>query len=190
MLSNVLALITCAAIPVEQPLDVAAEMSPSTPAVEVGAHVTSTSFRCRNFTASNYILVFGRSGSSITVTVPLPPNAILEYAASPEAIQGTYLEVVAVPSPTDFVSSGSIALALPANSTDASLWFVPGIAALVTWRQLGCEVELVRPSSSLLPTSWAELITEDGEYATVQVPVRVPTGPATSSPPPQSLPPM
>ena len=47
MLSSFLATVTCLAIPVTEPLETPAVMSEGTAAVEVGVHVTPTSFRSR-----------------------------------------------------------------------------------------------------------------------------------------------
>jgi len=76
-----------------------------------------------------------------------------------------------------------MSLALPANSSDASLWFVPADAGLVTWQQTGCEVDRVQTSSSLLSTSL------DGSgsgapalNAAVQTPIAVPTGSGLPAP--------
>jgi hypothetical protein len=190
MLSCVLAMITCVAIPVDQPLDVAAQMPSSSPAAEVGAYVTTTSFRCRNFSSSNYVLVFGQSGTSVTVTVPLSADASVAYAVTPETLQGVYIEVVAVSSSSSFASSGSITLALPANSTDMSLWFVRGSTGLLTWRQNGCDVELVQPGESLVPSSTVDALPGEEDAAAAQAPVAVPTEPRSTTTAPQSLPPM
>jgi hypothetical protein len=191
MLSSVLALITCATIPVNDPLEISAQMPPGQPAVEVGTYTTSSSFRCRNFSSTNYILVFGLSGQTQTALVPLPPGASVEYAITPELVRDVSFEVVAVDSPTDLETSGAIALALPATSTDGSLWFVPGAAGLVTWEQHGCDVERVVPSDSILPANI--LATDPGEdsaAAAAQTPTGVPTGSSSTAHPPQSLPPM
>ncbi len=190
MLSSVLALITCTAIPVNEPLAVPAQMSPASPAVEAGMHVTGTSFQCRNFSSTNYVLVFGQSGTSATVAVPLPPNASVAYGFSAESLQGVFVEAVAVRSSANMLSSGSIALGMPANSNDESLWFVPGNQGLVTWRQLGCEVEIVQPGGTLLSNVQAASTEESTESSAAQIPSGVPTGPASNTPPPQSLPPM
>ena len=189
MLSSVLALITCATIPVDQPLDVAAQMSASSPAVEVGIYTTDSSFQCRNFSATNYLLVFAQAGSPITVTVALPPGGTVGYSITPATAQGTVVEAIAVPSPTSLVSSGSISLAIPSNSSDQSLWFVPGLSGLVTWRQIGCNVEVVQPGATLLPNGVPADVSEDCASSAAQVPVRVPARPASNTAP-QSLPPM
>lgn len=190
MLSCVLAMITCVAIPVDQPLDVAAQMPATSPAAEVGAYVTTTSFRCRNFSSSNYVLVFGQSGTSATVTVPLPAAGSVAYAVTPETLQGVFIEVVAAPGSSTFASSGSIAIALPANSTDMSLWFVRGSTGLTTWRQKGCDVELVQPGASLLSSTAVDSPTGEEAASSAQAPVAVPTGTTSTSTAPQSLPPM
>ena len=190
MLSSVLALITCAAIPVTEPLAVPAQMFPATPAVEAGMHVTSTSFQCRNFSGTNYVLVFGQSGSSVTISVPLPAYGSAAYGFSPESLQGVFVEAVAVSSTSNMRSSGSIALALPQSSADESFWFVPGDAGLVTWRQIGCEVEIIRPGGTLISGAPSIVVEEGVDAAAAQSPTGVPTGPGTNAPPPQSLPPM
>ena len=190
MLSCVLAMITCVAIPVDQPLDVAAQMPTSSPAAEVGTYVTTSSFRCRNFSSSNYLLVFGQSGTSVTVTVSLPAASSVAYAATPDMLRNVFMEVVASPDASSFASSGSIPLALPANSTDMSLWFVRGSAGLTTWRQNGCNVELVQPGAGLISSASVESASSGADYAT-QAPVAVPTGTGgATSTSPQLPPPM
>ena len=189
MLSCVLAMITCVAIPVDQPLDVAAQMPTSSPSAEVGTYVTTSSFRCRNFSSSNYLLVFGQSGTSVTVTVSLPAASSVAYAATPDMLQNVFMEVVAAPGTSTFASSGSIPLALPANSTDMSLWFVRGATGLTTWRQNGCDVELVQPGDSLVSSASVESPSDGTDYAT-QAPVAVPTGTSGSTTTPQLPPPM
>jgi len=191
MLSSVLALITCAAIPVADPLEVSAQMPADQPAVEVGTYMTSTSFRCRNFSSVNCVLVFGQSGTSNQIYVPLPAYGEVEYAIPPGALHGIYLEVVAAPSPTDLQTSGSIALMLQAGSADGSLWFVPGTSGLVTWEQSGCDVQSVQPNSSMLSTTVPVESPDGGDsYAASQAPSGVPVGSGLPSTPPQSLPPM
>lgn len=189
MLSSVLALITCAAIPVDQPLDMAAQMSASSPAVEIGAYVTATSFQCRNFSSTGYLLVFGQSGTSTTVTVPLPASASVAYSATPDTMRGVYVEALTVTGSPTIASSGAISLALPANSCDMSLWFVPSSSGLMTWEQTGCDVELVGPGDSMIQSSLTTSPSGDESYSASQVPTGVPTGSATNNPP-QSLPPM
>jgi hypothetical protein len=189
MLSCVLAMITCVAIPVDQPLAVAAQMPISSPAADVGTYVTTSSFSCRNFSSSNYLLVFGQSGTSVTVTVSLPAASSVAYAATPAMLQNVFVEVVAAPDASSFASSGSIPLALPANSTDMSLWFVRGSTGLTTWRQTGCDVELVQPGDSLLSSASVESPTDGTDFAS-QAPVAVPTGTNSGSVGLQTLPPM
>jgi hypothetical protein len=189
MLSCVLAMVTCVAIPVDQPLDVAAQMPTSSPAAEVGAYVTTSSFRCRNFSSSNYLLVFGQSGTSVTVTVPLPAAASVAYAATPDTIRSGFIEVVAAPGTSGFESSGSISLALSENSTDMSLWFVRGPTGLTTWRQNGCDVDLVQPGDSLVASSSVESPSGEADLAT-QAPVAVPTGTGSTNVTSQLQPPM
>jgi hypothetical protein len=189
MLSSVLALITCAAIPVNQPLDTTAQMSTTSPAVEVGAYVTATSFQCRNFSTNGYLLVFGQTGTSTTVTVPLPASASVAYSATPDMMRGVYVEAVAVTGSSTFGSSGAISLALPANSSDMSLWFVPGPSGLMTWEQIGCDVELVIPGDSMIQSSLTTSPPQDETFSASQIPTGVPIGSSTSTPP-QSLPPM
>jgi hypothetical protein len=183
-------MITCVAIPVDQPLDVAAQMPASSPAADVGTYVTTSSFRCRNFSSSNYLLVFGQSGTSVTVTVPLPAASSVAYAVTPETLPGVLIEVVAAPGSSSFASSGSIPLALPTNSTDMNLWFVRGSTGLVTWRQNGCDVELVQPGASLVPSTSIESPSGADDVSAAQAPVAVPTGTNSTSTAPQSLPPM
>ena len=191
MLSSVLALITCAAIPVADPLEISAQMPPDQPAVQVGTYMTSTYFRCRNFSSVNCILVFGQSGSSQTIYVPLPANGEVEYAITPEALQGVFLEVVTASSATDLKTSGSIALLAPETSSDMSLWFVPETSGLVTWSQNGCDVESVHPSDSMLSnTIPVASPDEGGVYSAAQAPAGVPVSSGLPSTPPQSLPPM
>ncbi len=189
MLSCVLAMITCVAIPVDQPLDVAAQMPASSPAAEVGTYVTTSSFRCRNFSSSNYLLVFGQSGTSATVSVALPAASSVAYAATPDMLRNVFMEVVAAPDASGFASSGSISLALPANSTDMSLWFVRGTAGLTTWRQNGCDVSLVQPGASLISSASVDSPSNGTDFAS-QAPVAVPTGSTSSGSGLQSLPPM
>jgi hypothetical protein len=189
MLSCVLAMITCVAIPVDQPLDVAAQMPTSSPAAEVGMYITTTSFRCRNFSSSNYLLVFGQGGTSATVTVPLPAAGSLSYAVTPDQLKGVFVEVIAAPSSLDFVSSGSVSLAVPSNSTDMSLWFVRGSTGLTTWLQSGCDVALVQPGDTLLQSPSIESPTGE-EALSAQAPVAVPTGSGATSTLADTLPPM
>jgi len=151
--------------------------------------VTTSSFRCRNFSSSNYLLVFGQSGTSVTVTVALPAASSVAYAATPDMFRNVFMEVVAAPDASSFASSGSIPLALPSNSTDMSLWFVRGSAGLTTWRQNGCDVELVQPGESLLSSASVESSSGGADFAT-QAPVAVPTGSGASNTTPQLPPPM
>jgi hypothetical protein len=182
-------MITCVAIPVDQPLDVAAQMPASSPAADVGIYVTTSSFTCRNFSSSNYLLVFGQSGSSVTVSVPLPAASSVAYAVTPDTLKGVFIEVVAAPSSTSFASSGSIALSLPANSTDMSLWFVRGTTGLTTWLQNGCQVALVQPGPSLLQSTSIQSPSGE-EDLSAQAPVAVPTGSGAKSTLADTLPPM
>lgn len=188
MLSSVLAALTCTAIPVSDPLSITAQMPAGQPAVEVGAHLTATTFRCRNFSASNYLLVFGKSGTAQILTVPLPGGSEVAYGFTPEEFSGTSFEVVSAASATDLATSGAMPLALASSSSDGSLWFVRGTVGLVTWQQTGCEVVRVTPLPSLLPSSVPASGPDDECAAAAQAPIAVPTStvPAGGVPPPPS----
>jgi hypothetical protein len=154
MLSSVLAAITCIAIPVSDPLEISAQMKPDQAPVEVGTYVTATSFRSRNFSNVNQLLVFGAAGVPTPVLVTLPPGGIVQYDFAPQALDGVMLEVVSLRGGV-MTTSGEHVLALPAGSVDQSLWTVPAASGLVTWQQLGCEVTLLPPQGSFLPAGLA-----------------------------------
>ena len=94
MLSSVLAAVTCVAIPVTDPLQIPAQTTPGAAAVEVGAHVTPTTFRGRNFSNVEQLLVFGNTDPSVpTVVVVLPAGGIVNYEFAQHALEGVLLEL-------------------------------------------------------------------------------------------------
>jgi hypothetical protein len=177
MLSSVLAFLTCATFTVSDPLQSPAQMAANQPAVEVGTYVTSTTFLCKNFSSYDHILVFGRTGLPSTVTVVLPAGADVRYDYSPESLVGMQLEVVSLRNPLALVTSGSLGLPLPVGSNDEGLWNVQGRAGLVTWKQMGCDVNMALPSGSMLPSYLGATGPGDGSMnAACQAPIAVPTG--------------
>jgi hypothetical protein len=177
MLSTVFAFLACATFPVSDPLQAPARMGLNQPAIEVGAYMTSTTLLCRNFSTFDHLLVFGRTGLSSTVTVVLHSGDYVRYDYTPESLQGMMIEIVGARSTTSFVTSGSLALSLPSGSSDESLWFVPGVSGLVTWQQVGCDVEEFQPSPSMLPSYLGAAGPGDGRAnAAAQAPIAVPIG--------------
>ena len=174
MLSSFLAAITCLTIPVSDPLEVAPAMTEGTNAIAVGMHVTPTSFHGRNFSDTLQLLVFVAEGAPEPVIVNLPVGGAVAYEFSPEALRGVSVEVVEVRS-EGLWTSGVHPLALPTGSSDMTLWTVLTKPACSTWRQLGCEVELLPPQGSLLPagSTLNEPGTQDA-LAPMHVPVAVP----------------
>jgi hypothetical protein len=141
------------------------------------ARACGSAFVARNFSNFDHLLVFGRSGLSSTVTVVLHAGASVRYDYAPEALQGVKVEVVAVKGPTSFATSGALLLALPAGSSDESLWSVPGVIGLVTWQQTGCDVVRVNPLTSMLPSYLGATGVGDGSMnAACQAPIAIPTG--------------
>lgn len=173
MLSSFLATLTCLAIPVTDPLEAPAVMTPGTPAVEVGIHVTSTSFRSRNFSNLTQLLVFAAEGCPEPVIVQLCPGQIVNYEFSPEALAGVVLEVVAKRD-EHLSTSGAHSLSLPQGSVDMSLWTVPSKPRGITWRQVGAEMTDLPSSQSLMPpgSTWDD--PTPGSLNAVHVPVAVP----------------
>jgi hypothetical protein len=177
MLSTVFAFLACATFPVSDPLQAPARMGLNQPTVEVGGYVTSTTFLCRNFSTFDHLLVFGRTGLSSTETVVLHAGDYVRYDFTPESLQGMQIEVVSVRSSSTFVTSGALGLALPSGSSDESLWFVPGVSGLVTWQQIGCDVNKMLPSGSMLPSYLGAAGPGDGRANTAaQAPIAVPVG--------------
>ncbi|MFN0006652.1 MAG: hypothetical protein ACKVXR_01995 [Planctomycetota bacterium] len=150
MLSIYLATVTCLAIPVTDPLQAPAVMTPGTPAVEVGIHVTPTSFRGRNFSSLSHILVFAAEGSPEPVLVQLLPGQTVTYEFSPEALAGVVLEVVTRRDPY-LTTSGAHSLSLPQGSNDMSLWTVYSKPRGITWRQIGMQATDLPSDQSLMP---------------------------------------
>lgn len=173
MLSSFLATLTCLAIPVADPLQTPAVMAPGTPAVEVGIHVTSTSFRSRNFSNLTQLLVFAAEGSPETVIVHLLPGETVTYEFSPEALAGVVLEVV-TKRDAYLTTSGAHSLSLPQDSLDMSLWIVPAKPRGITWRQIGSEVTDLPSNQSLMPpgSTWDD--PTPGTINATHVPVAVP----------------
>jgi hypothetical protein len=157
MLSCFLATLTCLAIPVTDPLQAPAVMAPGTPAIEVGIHVTPTSFRSRNFSNLTQLLVFAAEGSPESVIVQLLPGEIVNYEFSPEALAGVVLEVVAVRD-SFLTTSGAHSLSLPQGSVDMGLWTVPSRPRGITWRQLGTEATELPSDESVMPpgSTWED----------------------------------
>jgi hypothetical protein len=173
MLSSFLATLTCLAIPVTEPLEAPAVMTPGTPSVEVGIHVTSTSFRSRNFSNLTHYLVFAAEGSPESIIVQLLPGEVVTYEFSPEALAGVVLEVVATRD-IHLTTSGAHSLSLPEGSVDMSLWTVPSKPRDIAWRQIGSEVTELPSDQSLMPpgSTWDDLT--GGSQNATHVPVAVP----------------
>ena len=173
MLSSFLATVTCLAIPVSEPLETPAVMSEGTAAVEVGIHVTPTSFRSRNFSNLTQHLVFAAEGSPDPVVVQLLPGGVVEYQFSPEALAGVRIEVLARRG-DHLTTSGAHSIGLPPGSVDMSLWIVPGKPRGTAWRQLGCEATDLPSDQSLLPSGSTWEDPEIEPLSATHVPVAVP----------------
>jgi hypothetical protein len=145
MLPKLFAAITCLTFPVSEPLEAPAVMPADTAPIAVATYVTPTSFRSRNFSSTEYMLVFASQGVPSPVVVQLPAGGFVEYQFSPEALAGVSLEVVAVHDNV-FTTAGVHPLQLPAGSSSMSLWSAPTAPM-----QLGCEVSRMSSSGSLLP---------------------------------------
>src|SRR5262245_62045377 len=181
MLSSVLAAITCAVIPVTDPLLIPAQTTPGAAPVEVGTYVTPTSFRCRNFSGVEQRLVFGAADHSVSpIVVVLPAGGTVQYEFSQQALAGVLLEVVTMRD-GHVVSSGAHPIAVPATQPDLCLWTTFGHALPTTWQQLGCEVTRLTPVGTLIPD-----VGPDGAGGTEQAsapPCAVPVSPPRVPPP-------
>ena len=173
MLSSFLATVTCLAIPVTEPLETPAVMSAGSGAVEVGIHVTPTSFRSRNFSNVTQHLLFAAEGSPEPVVVQMLPGAVVEYEFSPEALAGVRVEVVAKRD-NRLTTSGAHSIGLPQGSPDMSLWIVPGKPRGTAWRQLGLEATNLPSDESLMPSGSTWEDPETDPLAATHVPVAVP----------------
>jgi len=175
MLSCVLTVITCTAIPVADPLEIPATMPADQPTVDVGTFVTSTSIRSRNYSSNDCLLLFGNAASASPVIVILPPGASVEYEFSPQDLRDVSFEVVSWNGST-MATSGAVPLALPPNATDQSLWNVTGPPGLLTWQQNGAEVSLLAPAGSMVPAGWGAVGPDPNSCAAAaQTPIAVPT---------------
>jgi hypothetical protein len=150
MLASLLAAMTCLTFPVSDPLEAPAVMPEGSAPIAVGTHVTPTSFRSRNFSSAEQMLVFVSQGVPSPIVVKLPVGGIVEYQFSPEALAGVSLEIVEVHN--NVLTTGGVhALQLPANASCMTLWQVPAAPGFATWQQIGCEVSRLPSAGTLLP---------------------------------------
>lgn len=169
MLSSLFASIVCAAIPVSDPLQVPAQAAPGEATIELGVHLTATTFRARNFSDVMQLLVFS-NGVGAPIYVALPVEGIVEYSFPPEALAGVRLEVVSLREGA-WKTSGYHTLSVPAETGAETLWTQPGETRLHTWLQIGCEVSLLPAEGTLLPAGFLD---QGSSIETLTAPTHVP----------------
>jgi hypothetical protein len=175
MLSSLCAAVLCAAIPVGSALEVPARAAEGDPSVELGVHLTSTTFRARNFSDVEQLMVFS-NGAGEPVFVVLPVGAYVEYDFQPEDLDGVRMEVVSLREGA-WKASGAQLLTVNAATGEETMWFQPGERRVHTWQQDGCEVSERDPSGTLLPDGFIDQGTQsDLLLAPTHVPVITPWG--------------
>lgn len=183
MLLSLFAAVVCAAIPVADPLEVSAQAAPGEAAVEVGAHLTPTTFRARNFSDVTQVLAFS-NGFGSPVLVGLPAGGIASYTFPPEALVGLRLEFVSL-RPGAWMTSGYHTLSVPAETGAETLWTQPGETRLHTWLQIGCEISLLPSEGTSLPPGLLDQGSDiESLLAPTHVPVITPSGGSQGNIPP------
>ena len=169
MLSSLFAAIVCVAIPVGDPLEVPAQSADGEAPIELGVHLTATSFRARNFSDAMQLLVFSNDNGQ-PIFVALPVGGTVEYSFPPEALPGTRFEVVSLRD-SGWKTTGYHTLSVPLQLGEETLWTQPGATRLHTWLQLGCEVSEIPAEGTLLPPGFLD---QGSSIETMVAPTHVP----------------